>query len=251
MGLLFSDKTVLQSSDWINDNIIYAAQKLLRKEFPDIEGLKSPLLGTSLAFKCIPHNSKYIQILHVNGNHWICVSNIGLLSREPVKDRTFVYDSFVSKSIECHTKLQICSFVQPSNKLFRFEIMNIMVQPNTFDCGLFAVANMIEIAFGGHPGKCVWDTKQFRPHLIACLEEEHLVPFPKLKERRVPFSRAVQYLIEEKIYCDCRMPFDQVSEMICCKHCNSWYHCDCIGMENVAEYSRRKWICKKCISVFH
>ena len=129
--------------------------------------------------------------------------------------------------------------------------MNIMVQHNTFDCGLFAVANMTEIAHSGHPGKCVWDTNKLREHLIASLDEQCLVPFPRLKERRVPFSGAVKHSIKEDIHCVCRMPYDNISEMIRCSCCHIWFHCDCINMEDVTQYSRKKWSCRKCLDVFH
>ena len=112
----------------------------------------SPQLGKNMKFKRISTRSRYLQVLHVNGNHWICVSNIGLHSQEPVTDRALIYDSFVLDNIECQMKHQIYLFVRPSSSSFRFKIMNIMVQHNTFDCGLFAVANMTEIAYSGHLG---------------------------------------------------------------------------------------------------
>ena len=251
LGLFLADKATLQTSQWLNDNIIHAAQQLLKRTFAGMEGLKSPQLGNNLTFKHISTRSRYLQVLHINGNHWICVSNIGLYSQEPVTDRTFIYDSFVPDNIECQTKLQICSFVRPSSSSFRFEMMNIMVQQNTFDCGLFAIANMTEVAYGGHPGRCVWDTNKLREHLIACLEEQYLVPFPKLKERRVPFSGAVKHSVKEDIHCVCRMPYDNVSKMIRCSSCHIWFHCDCINMEDVTQYSRKKWTCRKCLDMFH
>ena len=71
----------------------------------------SPQLGKNMKFKRISTRSRYLQVLHVNWNHWICVSNVGLHSQEPVTDRAFIYDSFVPDNIECQTKHQICSFV--------------------------------------------------------------------------------------------------------------------------------------------
>ena len=77
----------------------------------------------------------------------------------------------------------------------------------------------------------MWNTNKLREYLIVCLEEEHLVPFPKLNERRIPFSGTVKYSIEEEMCCKCRMPSDNVSEMISCSSCCSLYHYDCIGIE--------------------
>ena len=99
MGLLLADKATLQTSQWLNDNIINAAQQLLKQTFANMEGQMSPQLGKNMKFKRISTCSRYLQVLHVNGNHWICVSNIGLHSQEPVTDRAFIYDSFVPDNI--------------------------------------------------------------------------------------------------------------------------------------------------------
>ena len=251
LGLPLEDKTILQSSQWLNDNIVHAAHQLLKQSFTAIEGLRSPQLGRSLSFKHISSQKKYLQILHVDGNHWIGVSNIGLYSQEPVSKKAFVYDSLVQENMASNTKQQICSFVRPSSKSFRFEIMNIMAQQNSSDCGLFAIANITELAYGGHPGRCLWDKTKLRGHLLTCLEQNRIMPFPKLKERRVPFSGAVKYSIKEDIHCICRMPYDNVSDMICCCHCLVWFHCSCISIEDVTEYSKKKWICTKCQDLFN
>ena len=81
--------------------------------------------------------------------------------------------------------------------------MNIMAQPNSYDCGLFAIANATGLR---NPAKCVWDTKKMRSHLIQCLVKDKMECFPILRERRVPFGGAVKVSLEEDIHCNCRMP---------------------------------------------
>lgn len=61
---------------WINDNIISAAH--MRQCDDEIEGFQDTQLGKKPAFLPIPPDTKYIQILHVDGNHWNAVSNIKL-----------------------------------------------------------------------------------------------------------------------------------------------------------------------------
>lgn len=79
LGLFEHDRHVLLSTQWLNDNIISAAQELLKLSVPDgleIGGLQSPQCGRHLKFKPVVPREKYIQVLHVDDNHWITVSNI-------------------------------------------------------------------------------------------------------------------------------------------------------------------------------
>ena len=48
-------------------------QSLLRREF-SVGGLQDP--GYGIGYKFTAQNGSFVQILHVNNNHWICVSNI-------------------------------------------------------------------------------------------------------------------------------------------------------------------------------
>ena len=48
LGLFENDRNVLLSSQWLNDNIIYVAQQLMKMSVPDgttIGGLQSPQCG--------------------------------------------------------------------------------------------------------------------------------------------------------------------------------------------------------------
>ena len=216
LGLFWDDKTCLETSSWINDNIIYAAQQLLKKSALGLEGLQSSQCGQKFTFKVVGLQSKYLQVLHVGGNHWIAISNIDLNRGKGVSDRVFIYDSLQLKNIALETKQQICALMPPSTKYIRLDVMNTMRQPNTYDCGLFAIANITEMALGHNPGKCVWDVDNMRLHLISCFNKQKLDRFPVLKERRIPFGGAVTFSVEEEIHCICRMPYNKIVDMIQC-----------------------------------
>ena len=47
------------------------------------------------------------------------------------------------------------------------------------DCGLFALANLVEVLDGGDPRKCRFDQRKMRMHLFKCLSEEKWERFPK------------------------------------------------------------------------
>ena len=194
----------------------------------------------------VPLSKIYIQILHVGGNHWITITNFDASISKLFDDRALLYDSALPRNIAFEMKQQICSFTRPSSKVFRFDVMNTMAQPNLFDCGLFAIANATEIAFGYNPSKCVWDLQNARSHLIKCLETGKMERFPVVKERRIPFGGAVKTSVQEDIHCICHMPYNKATDMIQCSFCLVWFHSVCIDISNVKDYSDNKWFCLKC-----
>ena len=57
----------------LTSSIIVAYQRLLKKQFA-IGGLEDPAYGKEYEFST--QRGHFIQVLHVNGNHWICASNV-------------------------------------------------------------------------------------------------------------------------------------------------------------------------------
>ncbi len=249
-GLFLTDKKILLGTDWL-DNIINACQQLLQKQF-SLQGLQSPQCGRNLTVKVVPLSKIYIQILHVNSNHWIATTNFDTSADKVFDDRILIYDSGHANKITSEIQQQVCSFTRPSAKIFKFDVMDTMTQPNLSDCGVFAIANATEIAFRFNPVKCVWDLRNARRHLIRCLEGGKMERFPIVKQRRVPFGRAIKTYKEEEIHCVCRMPFKKnVASMIQCSFCRVWFHSVCVDIVNVNDYSGdTKWFCSKCDKLF-
>ena len=54
-GILVEDKERLVSGKWLNCHLIEAAQALLSKAFPSIEGLQTPLNGERFKFGSSEH----------------------------------------------------------------------------------------------------------------------------------------------------------------------------------------------------
>ena len=128
-----------------------------------------------------------------------------------IRDR---YDSSGSATLSISTMKLICSFVRPRSRTIKFDILNVMPQPNAWDCGVFAIACATDIAHDRDPVLSQWDSTYMREHLESCFEQHYMSPFPTVKKRRVPFGRRVTKSIEETIHCTCRMPNDKQSAMI-------------------------------------
>ena len=64
----------LENGEMLNDTHIDIANQMLRKQYPDVRGLQSPLLGQSLSFAVT--KPPFVQVLHVDGLHWVMVIGV-------------------------------------------------------------------------------------------------------------------------------------------------------------------------------
>ena len=94
-------------------------------------------MGKTNAFKPVPPRSPFVQVLHVADNHWAVASNRTSNGVSCCKD-TVAYDS----------------------SILYFHIVDVMRQPNSFDCGVFAAAIATELAYNCDPAECRWDTSK-------------------------------------------------------------------------------------------
>ena len=97
-----SDRRVILTGEWLWGTHLTAVQILLKQQFPNINGLIDTLKMTQ---KGITLSSGSVQILHVNGNHWITVST--LMSTE----NDIVYDSLNSR-VSHGTKMQLENLIK-------------------------------------------------------------------------------------------------------------------------------------------
>lgn len=154
-------------------------------------------------FKPLPAKMPFIQVLHVNGNHWITVSNIRPKS-DPTLDSVGIYDSNWSSTavVAPNTMQQICSFFKSMAQSITFNMINVERQTNMSDCGVFSLAYATELAYWGDPSVVVWDSDKMRQHIIDSVKNGCVLPFPKLGKRKIGFGRIVMSH-SEPIHCLC------------------------------------------------
>lgn len=245
--LYLEDREVLSKSAWLNDRIVNGAQKILADQNKDIRGWQPTLYEQNLSRFVIQQNENdFIQIILIERNHWVTVSNIGC-----DVGVVHVYDSFYN-TVSLRTKKQICSFWRPPFKSATFRLVNMQRQTNSGDCGLFAIATATELVncpknFLLH--NIQWDTTRMRQHIISCFEKKQFSRFPQVdKTIIVPRhnQRPFRWSRTDKLLCICYMPNDKTLPMICCDHCNSWYHNECMGVDPDKDMSSEPWKCDSC-----
>ena len=154
----------IRQGEKLDDGHISAACKILSKQFPDIQGLHTPVLGQNLSFPVV--NSmyllagyEYIQILHTGADHWITVC---IVSSDEVK----VYDSMFH-STTYTTKKQIASILRTRSFCVKLQIGMTQFQENSVDCGVYAIAFATDLCHGNDPVQFKYDSP-FKLRLYIC-----------------------------------------------------------------------------------
>ena len=250
LRLFKSDKCILTSHQWLNDNIISATQCLLEKQTAGkIYGWQSTQFSKRKGlFHQVPAGSPFIQLLHVDNNHWVATSDLNVHGKGSLKDTICIYDSSHRSNITLESKKMMCSLLRSRSNSLRFDLINIQEQPNAYDCGLCAIASATELAHYSDPAKCCWDFLKMREHLINCLEEGHVSRFPLVGQRKVRLGTRIRHSIVEDIFCICGMPNEKSRRMIQCDDCSKWYHDDCLSID-IEKFSHKKWFCQECKAI--
>lgn len=167
--LRVSDRDAVLMGHELNDKHIDLYQKLLKKQFPYMMGLSSPL-KVSVMRSWVEY---YAQIYHCRNNHWIVASTFGC------KDGVVnVYDSLYT-DIDSTTKCQIEDVFPDSD--ISIILPSVQKQNGVKDCGLFAIAFATFLAFGNDPlllSLHQFDQKNLRKHFMSCLELKCISEFP-------------------------------------------------------------------------
>ena len=154
-----------------------AAQKLICITLGEEDNYQSVL--NSQKNEAIPYNPVYndhIQLLHDGGSHWflsfcssgrvqICDSLKSTLNRSSMKSVYSLYKHVVGEFEK----------VKPT-------FLPVHKQTDGFNCSSFAIAYATEILHGTSPMEAIFDVKKMRNHLLVCLEQKTLTPFPKIKK---------------------------------------------------------------------
>ena len=238
LGLKQSDREILLSQTaWLNDAIINAAQKLLKKANPAVRGLQDVACGLTMNFDVEPE--EFVQIMYTGQEHWITVSTIGLKHAQ-----VQAFDSLYMR-VPTLAEAQIAALLNTEEPTITVSFINVQMQSGGYDCGLFSISFATALVFGEQPGYFLFEQTKMRVHLLRCLEQQQMSMFPVMKKRRTGSRvKAVQKI---HIYCVCRMPDLPNSKWIECSSCKEWYHSDtCVKVAAKYLATNTLWHCAKC-----
>ena len=246
--LIFSEreKYIILSKEMLTDESINLAMNMIHEQFPQIGGLTDSSIGKLQQFDIVPPTAQYIQILHCEPLHWVCVANMSNLK----SDNHFhmLYDSLAATKAREDVVDQVVDYSSCLEKKLIIKRMPVQQQQNGVDCGLFALAFATSLAFGEDPCKNTYDVKRLRPHLLECLKKQQLVPFPTSTDK-ITRPDAKSFIVE--LYCSCRRPWrnrsDPSYDMAQCERCQIWYHQICENIpRTVFRGNQKHWFCQSC-----
>ena len=196
--LSLTDEKQLLGGQWLSDKHISAAQNMMRKQFPDMDGLFSPLVGTStIGFNPVQRSA--VQIHNNERMHWL-TSSAGITGRGEVD----IFDSLSGRLLWtplCRQLADIYRLLADDDGVIKVNIKPVQQQRfQEGNCGPFAIAFAASLCHGIDPSTITFPERSLRPHIHHAFESGKIDPFPQTSRcgRR---ATAVQMKIS--IYCIC------------------------------------------------
>lgn len=158
--------------EMIDSDVIDACKEMLRQLFPieDMDTTAETIVAGMTATA-----TQSVEIHYVRERmHWVTSSTTRL--RVEVAD-SLLSDDCLTPSLRDQL-LQRYSSVAVDGEL-QINILPVMQQTNGIDCGVYAIANAVEFLTPGGNPQSVYDVSKMRHHLLQCLEDGILSPFPK------------------------------------------------------------------------
>lgn len=138
-------------------------------------------------------NNEYFQILFsgsINNGHWIAIWY--------VNNVIHVYDSLNTFSLN-DDHIIFINRLFPNKENLRVTYEEVQQQTNSHDCGVFAIAFVVSIAFGKCPCSVKFDINLMRRHLYLMFENFTLAPFPLLNSSNDYMYDLVPINVESRI----------------------------------------------------
>ena len=163
----------------------------------------------------------------------------------------FLLDSLLpGRELPASLQIQLAQIYGSSNKQLLAEVPHLSKQDLGSDCGLYAIANMLEFCtdgFGNVPEeKLTWEFQQddMRSHSISCFSNGNFSGFPRTQVKIPKETKTTSYVIQ--VLCPCGLP-NLYADMDGCDTCDGWHHKVCVGVENTD--LPQTWSCPMCTPI--
>ena len=249
--LTFKEKTDIKFDKKLCCQTMNFCQSVIHTQFPCITGFRNtwrvPVRENNnwiYQHKMRFQPSPSVQIHHTSCDHWItsCPDSNGTI---------YVLDSMNGKTLTTSVEIQMSLIYGKGKPVVPVKVQQ---QQNSIDCGVFAIAFMVEFCFSNFIGRdnVNFDTYTMRDHLIKCIESQQFSPFPKTKPTRTKVlslkNTSVNFSIEKECTARCNLP-NLFEDMVCCDRCSAWYHYGCVPSNNSNTFSGSlSFTCSNCSS---
>lgn len=158
----------------------------MKKAYPNANGLFDTVYVTDKRVKART-GTPFVQVLY-DCSHWLTVSNIGCK-----QDTIRLYCSLRQMPSE-NCRQQILYFAGLNDRSVDLQVVAVQKQSHgTGNCGVFALAFTNLRLAGKEPSRVVFNENGMRHHLIECLKQGAITPFP-VQAMQVPRRDVVRHL---------------------------------------------------------
>ena len=254
--LSHDEKAIIKNNKWLNCRIMKGVNRLCIRDFGDrINGFQdvslAPKFSDDLNRWTFPdggfegRTAPTCNIHHTGRGHW--VTSVRYEDNGPV----YLLDSYLSLDpktayMSVSVEIQLAKIYGKNSKELTILMPEIQRQTNSLDCGLYAIANMIEFVYNRYDGlrqgklKFNFAEDKMRDHLIKCLENKKMTPFPKSDNKTRKFKMHSDKI---DLYCCCFLP-QHYDAMVECEKCRLWFFQSC--KNPTPEELKGQYFCEKC-----
>lgn len=240
-------REILMQGHELTDEHISLAHDILKKQIPHTDGLQSPLLSQTNGF--IPVQHEGIQIHHIpERSHWAISSCCGPhTSVYNSKEAGFQLNTSLSHQLALIYRLAVEDDSKDDHdgndpiNLF-VQTPYVQQQRGGSDCGLFAIAFAVHLAFGDNLSTLQFDKALMRRHLLKCFQQKEMMPFPQMTKTTAHRPKRLRGVMIELCRW-CLMP-ETFAATVKCKKCDDWCHLKCA--RPILPTRSKKWTCGNC-----
>ncbi len=100
------------------------------------------------------------------------------------------------------------------------------------------------LSVGENPSEINYIQNLFRGHLVQCLQDKTMKPFPRRVRKRI--DKGIYNTFKYAVYCSCRRP-KNTGTTIQCEVCHEWFHKECVIVPlDVWKSDNVSWKCNVC-----
>ena len=126
----------------------------------------------------------------------------------------------------------------------------VQQQTNSIDCVVFAIAYATEFCFIQYTGGqgLTFNTGVMRDHLLQCLSNKQLQPFPKVQPKKtLKLHKNTSVYISIVKDCNAKGDLPNIYDnMAGCPECGNWFHYRCATDTTKESFSDCSFICSNC-----
>ena len=276
------DVLCINKTEFVNDNHFEFFRSLLKIQFPNIGGVFDTIMYKRQGYPRVPANTAFIQPCHSGGMHWSLLSNVNV----PQAYRNYqvhLHDSLVNFSLfskrHCDVpsalEWQACQLILTRDrdddnygKMIEIKVIPCAQQKNSYDCGIFTMANAISLVMGLNPEDLVYaqGSEVKRDYLMELFKKKKLEMFETMHRqcgldlennfKRPTLSRIRQNVVLPQmshiftIICFCNYP-KSFGAIVICDNCQKTMHqrCHLMGKPRSGKTIARqleKFLCFSC-----